>query len=199
MKETVASEKDSPSPKIEGNQQTNDDSSITLETSENNSDVAQTHSDEFSTEYEQDAPPVEVESAKQNEILLATFAGFGFKRGTLNLYNDKLEFSCPQGTYMYPINEIKKVRKSLGCLEVTTIDNKMVSFGYNGDIVDQWVAKMIRMIPEENLNMQDDNNAGAAITNNTDNSLQLSNVKEAGTEKAKESLITIKTSKNNPY
>lgn len=147
---------------------------------------------------EPNTQPIEKEITLSNEVLLTTNAGYGFKQGTLNLYSDRLEFTYPQGTMSYPICDIIKVRKSLGCLEITTRDNKTVSFGYNGNLVDQWVAKMIRMIPEENLNMPVENAAESVTANNTDVSQQLSDIKQAGTEKAKEVIENYKNIKTQP-
>ena len=147
---------------------------------------------------EPDTQPIEKETTVSNEVLLTTNAGYGFKQGTLNLYSDKLEFTHPQGTMSYPISDIIKVRKSLGCLEITTHDNKTVSFGYNGNLVDQWVAKMIRMIPEENLNMSVENNAESVTSNNTNVSQQIPDIKQVGIEKAKEVIENYKNIKTQP-
>ena len=151
---------------------------------EHKSENAEIKNDE--TQERPDCASKEQEQAASEKILLTTTAGYGFRTGTLNLYNDRLEFVCSQGTFTYPINKIKKVRKSFGCLEVTTLDGKTPSFGYDGDIVDQWVAKIIRMIPEDNLNMSSVNDGTHAATNNADVSQQISSIKQVGGEKIKE-------------
>lgn len=156
------------------------------ENAEIKNDETQERPDCASKEQEQAVRSAEAEHTASEKILLTTTAGYGFRTGTLNLYNDRLEFVCSQGTFTYPINKIRKVRKSFGCLEVTTLDGKTPSFGYDGDIVDQWVAKIIRMIPEDNLNMSSVNDGTHAATNNADVSQQISSIKQVGGEKIKE-------------
>ena len=101
------------------------------ENAEIKNDETQERPDCASKEQEQAVRSAEAEHTASEKILLTTTAGYGFRTGTLNLYNDRLEFVCSQGTFTYPINKIKKVRKSFGCLEVTTLDGKTPSFGYD--------------------------------------------------------------------
>lgn len=64
------------------------------ENAEIKNDETQERPDCASKEQEQAVRSAEAEHTASEKILLTTTAGYGFRTGTLNLYNDRLEFVC---------------------------------------------------------------------------------------------------------